>query len=290
MFSPAPSSRLGPRNCPAGTKQHLRRKGITAIGNFTPRLFVALLSIRNLRGRICAADMPSHNNATRLPAFLFDVDGTLIDSVYEHVDAWAKALKGLGIFLPNWKVHRRIGMSGESFVHELLRETRRPRLRPGELERLEQRHAAEFSKRIPSLKPLPGARELLKYLSAIKVRWAIATTGKAKQTMRLLKPLQIPKNIPVVTGDDVDHTKPSPDAFVLAAERLGVAMEDSIVVGDSVWDLLAAVRKRALGVGLLSGGSGREELNGAGAFRVYGDPADLLVHLEQLGVPGPRNG
>jgi phosphoglycolate phosphatase-like HAD superfamily hydrolase len=127
-------------------------------------------------------------------------------------------------------------------------------------------------------------------LSAIKVRWAIATTGNAKQTKRLLKPLQIPKNVPIVTGDDVDRTKPSPDAFVLAAERLGVSIEDSIVVGDSVWDLLAAVRKRALGVGLLSGGSGLEELNGAGAFRVYSDPADLLAHLEQLGVPGPRNG
>ena len=233
--------------------------------------------------------MPSHNTAPRMPAFLFDVDGTLIDSVYEHVDAWAKALKSAGIVLANWKLHRRIGMSGESFIHELLRETGRSKLRPGELERLEERHAAEFSKRIPSLEPLPGARELLRHLSAIKVRWAIATTGNAKQTKRLLKPLQIPKNVPIVTGDDVDRTKPSPDAFVLAAERLGVSIEDSIVVGDSVWDLLAAVRKRALGVGFLSGGSGLEELNGAGAFRVYSDPADLLAHLEQLGVPGPRN-
>lgn len=225
-----------------------------------------------------------------MPAFLFDVDGTLIDSVYEHVDAWATALKSAGIALANWKLHRRIGMSGESFLHELLRETGGSKLRPGELERLEERHAAEFSKKIPSLELLPGARELLRHLSAIKVRWAIATTGNKKQTMRLLKPLQIPKQVPIVTGDDVNNTKPSPDAFAMAAERLGVSIEDSIVVGDSVWDLLAAVRKRALGVGLLSGGSGREELNEAGAFRVYGDPADLLVHLEQLGVPGPRNG
>lgn len=234
--------------------------------------------------------MPSKNYAPNMPAFLFDVDGTLIDSVYEHVDAWATALKSAGIALANWKLHRRIGMSGESFLHELLRETGGSKLRPGELERLEERHAAEFSKKIPSLELLPGARELLRHLSAIKVRWAIATTGNKKQTMRLLKPLQIPKQVPIVTGDDVNNTKPSPDAFAMAAERLGVSIEDSIVVGDSVWDLLAAVRKRALGVGLLSGGSGREELNEAGAFRVYGDPADLLVHLEQLGVPGPRNG
>jgi HAD superfamily hydrolase (TIGR01549 family) len=247
------------------------------------------MSIRNHPHRISAACMPSHKNASNMPAFLFDVDGTLIDSVYVHVDTWAKALKRVGIVLPNWKLHRRIGMSGQSFLHELLRETGRPRLPQSELERLEQRHATEFSRRIPSLDPLPGASELLKYLSAIKVRWAIATTGNAKQTMRLLKPLHIPKSIPVVTGDDVDHTKPSPDAFVLAAERLGVSIEDAIVVGDSVWDLLAAVRKRALGVGLLSGGSGQEELKAAGAFRIYNDPADLLVHLEQLGVPGPRN-
>ena len=233
--------------------------------------------------------MPSQKKASSMPAFLFDVDGTLIDSVYEHVEAWSKALRAVGIVLPNWELHRRIGMSGQSFLHELLRKTGRPRLRPGDLERLEHRRAAEFSKKIPTLEPLPGARELLNYLSATKVSWAIATTGNSKQTRRLLKPLHVPKNIPVVTGDEVAHTKPSPDAVVLAAERLGVSIEDSIVVGDSVWDLLAAGRKRALGVGLLSGGSGREELEGAGAFRVYDDPADLLVHLEQLGVPGPRN-
>jgi phosphoglycolate phosphatase-like HAD superfamily hydrolase len=88
---------------------------------------------------------------------------------------------------------------------------------------------------------------------------------------------------------DSGKAKPSPDVFVIAAERLGVAIEDAIVVGDSVWDLLAAVRKRALGVGLLCGGSGKEELQAAGAFRVYEDPADLLIHLEHLGVPGPQS-
>jgi phosphoglycolate phosphatase-like HAD superfamily hydrolase len=106
--------------------------------------------------------------------------------------------------------------------------------------------------------------------------------------MRLLEHLKIPKGVPVVTGDDIKKAKPSPDAFILAAQRLGISMENSIVVGDSVWDLLAGVRKRALGVGLLSGGYGQEELERAGAFRIYADPADLLLHLEQLGVPGPH--
>jgi HAD superfamily hydrolase (TIGR01549 family) len=232
--------------------------------------------------------MSSRKQKSDFPAFLFDVDGTLIDSVYEHVDAWSKALRSAGIVLPKWKIHRRIGMSGKSFIHELVREHSLRGVQTQRIERLEQQHDNEFSKRIPSLEPVPGARDLLKHLSSIKVRWAIASTGKAEQTMRLLKPLNIPKSIAVITGDDVEKTKPAPDAFVLAAERLGVSIQESVVVGDSTWDLLAAVRKRALGVGLLSGGYGQEELERAGAFRIYESPADMLTHLEQLGVPGPK--
>ncbi len=231
--------------------------------------------------------MSSRKRLPDLPAFLFDVDGTLIDSVYEHVEAWSTALKSAGLVFPKWKLHRRIGMSGESFVYELLRENEHRPLQKGELEAMEQLHDEEFSKRIPVLDLLPGARDLLGHLSSIKVRWAIATTGNGKQTARLLKKLQLPKDVPIITGDDVSKTKPAPDAFVLAAKRLRVPMEDCVVVGDSVWDLLAAVRRRALGVGLLSGGSGAEELEQAGAFRIYNDPGDLLMHLEQLGVPGP---
>jgi HAD superfamily hydrolase (TIGR01549 family) len=221
------------------------------------------------------------------PAILFDVDGTLIDSVYEHVTAWSIALREAGIILPNWKLHRRIGMSSSSFVRELLREKRRRPARASEISKLEKRHDEEFARRMHALEPLPGARELLEYLSSIKVRWAIASTGKAEQTKCLLKPLSIPEGVPVITGDDVSETKPAPDAFLLAAERLGVSIRDSIVVGDSTWDLLAAVRKSALGVGMLSGGYGQEELERAGAFRIYEDPRDMLTHLEHLGIPGP---
>ena len=230
--------------------------------------------------------MATKKTPSSLPAILFDADGTLIDSVYEHVAAWSLALRAAGIVLPSWKLHRRIGMSGKSFLRELFREIERPQLSSTAIQKLEKTHGDEFSKRIGSLNPLPGAGELLKYLSSRKVRWAIASTGKAKQTHRLLRSLAIPSTIPVVTGDDVSKTKPSPDAFVLASERLGVEIRDCIVVGDSVWDLLAAVRKSALGVGMLSGGYSQEELERAGAFRVYQDPGDLLAHLEQLGIPG----
>ena len=218
---------------------------------------------------------------------LFDLDGTLIDSVYEHVTAWAKALRSANIVLPTWKIHRRVGMSRKSFVRELLREVKRTSRPNVSIDTLEQKHEAEFGKIIDRLDLLPGAGELLKHLSRRGVRWAIATTGSQRQTQRLLKGLDVPNNIPIVTGDDVANTKPSPDVFVVAAERLRVSIRDSIVVGDSTWDLLAAGRKSALGVGMLSGGYGQDELERAGAFRVYADPADMLTHIEHLGIPGP---
>jgi phosphoglycolate phosphatase-like HAD superfamily hydrolase len=100
----------------------------------------------------------------------------------------------------------------------------------------------------------------------------------------MLDSLGVPKDVPVVTRDQVEHAKPDPDLFLAAAGRLGVSVEESIVVGDSVWDLLAARRAHALGVGLLSGGYGEDELQQAGAYRVYQDPADLLKHLDEVGV------
>src|SRR5579862_1313381 len=92
----------------------------------------------------------------RLPAFLFDLDGTLIDSVYEHVEAWSKALRGAGLVIPNWKIHRRIGMGGKSFVQELMREEGHGRMSARQIQVLEQRHDDEFSRKITALEVLPG--------------------------------------------------------------------------------------------------------------------------------------
>jgi len=228
---------------------------------------------------------PTSGAPVPLPAVLFDLDGTLIDSNYQHVNAWAEALRGAGIVIPTWKIHRRIGMSGKSFVRELLREiARHPK--GIDVEQLERKHDRIFRRQIRALEPLPGANELLKHLSRHRVQIAIATTSGREQTTVLLRQLKIPRSTEIVTGDDVERAKPSPDIFMLAAQRLGVPIDDCIVVGDSAWDLLAAGRKSALGVGLLSGGYGEEELERAGAFRVYTDPADLLMHIEQLGLPG----
>ena len=216
-------------------------------------------------------------------AFLFDLDGTLVDSVYQHVLAWREALESAQIELSVWRIHRRVGMSGGLFVHALLRESGR-QLTPDEARRVQQRHAEAYARLVDQVRPLPGARELLAHLSAARVRWAIATSGRLESARPALQVLDLDVNTVVVTRDDVAHAKPDPDLFLRAAERLGASIDTSVVVGDSVWDQLAARRAHALSVGLLSGGYGQEELERAGAYRVYQDPADLLDHLDEVGI------
>ena len=220
------------------------------------------------------------------PAFLFDLDGTLIDSVYQHVVAWREALEEVGINLEVWKIHRRIGMSGGLFVSALARELETP-LDRETLAALPKAHADAYIRHYDSVRPLPGASELLETLSALEVPWAIATSGAERYARLGIALLGLPEDTPLVTRDQVRFAKPDPDLFLTAAELIGVDIRDSIVVGDSVWDLLAARRARALGVGVLSGGYGREELIYSGAYRVYEDPKDLLAHVDQVGVRRP---
>jgi HAD superfamily hydrolase (TIGR01549 family) len=217
------------------------------------------------------------------PALLFDLDGTLVDSVYQHVLAWREALHEAGLDLSVWRIHRRIGMSGGLFLKALERELGAT-LTEAQAETLRQSHATGVLKRLDQIRPLPGSRELLARLSSLQVPWAIATSGSEKTARPTLAMLGIPDGTPVVTRDQVAYAKPNPDLFLAAAERLRVPPRDCFVVGDSIWDLLAAQRAGALGIGLLSGGYGREELEQAGAYRVYEDPADLLAHLDELGI------
>jgi HAD superfamily hydrolase (TIGR01509 family) len=217
------------------------------------------------------------------PAFVFDLDGTLVDSVYQHVLAWREALEREGISLSVWRIHRRIGMSGGLLVNALLRETGLPVTRE-QTDRLRQLHAEAYANLVGQVRPLPGARELLEHLTRAGVPWAIATSGWMESARPAVEMLGVGGEVPLITRDQVEHAKPDPDLFLAAAQRLGVSIENSAVVGDSVWDLLAARRARALGVGLLSGGYGEDELTRAGAYRVYQDPGDLLEHLDELGV------
>jgi HAD superfamily hydrolase (TIGR01509 family) len=237
-----------------------------------------------LQGQMSPRPSRRSISTTHFPAFLFDLDGTLMDSVYQHVLAWREALEKAGIELSVWRIHRRIGMSGGLFVNALLRETGH-QLTKQEATQLQRLHAEAYGRLVAQVRPLPGARQLLDYLSKMKVPWAIATSGRIESAGPALKILGVdPEKVTVITRDQVQYAKPDPDLFLAAAKQLGVDISASVVVGDSVWDLLAARRARALGIGLLSGGYGTEELEKAGAYRVYKDPAEMLQHLDEVGV------
>jgi len=147
------------------------------------------------------------------PAFLFDLDGTLVDSVYQHVLAWREALEQVGIELSVWRIHRRIGMSGGLFVNALLRETGRE-IKSNEAEQLRRLHAEAYNRQSKQVRPLPGARELLQHLSELKVKYAIATSGRLETAGPTLELLGLPSGIPVVTRDLVRYAKPDPHLFL----------------------------------------------------------------------------
>jgi HAD superfamily hydrolase (TIGR01509 family) len=225
---------------------------------------------------------PEGERDSRL-AFLFDLDGTLVDSVYRHVQAWQEAFLKKGLLLSAWRVHRHVGLSGGMLVRALLRESGH-RMSEEEVTRIEELHGEAYGRLVSDVKPLPGARELLEELSRLERPWAIVTSSKPEKAEHALKMLGLGPEANVVTRGEVTRTKPEPDPYYVGAQRVGAPISDCVVVGDSVWDLLSAQRARALGVGFLTGGSGREELERAGAYRVYEDPADLLRHLDELGV------
>src|SRR2546421_240999 len=196
----------------------------------------------------CAVERP-------MQALIFDLDGTLVDTVYPHVVAWQQALEEAGMTIDGWRIHRRIGMSGGLFTRAVSREG-----------------------------ALPGAVQLLERLRELNVPHAIATSGRHPEIDASLEALSVPASTIVINRGDVARAKPAPDLFVTAAARLSIPAEDCYVVGDAVWDLLAARRARMFSVGLLTGGYGSDELLAAGAYRVYRDPAELAASLDELGV------
>jgi HAD superfamily hydrolase (TIGR01509 family) len=218
-----------------------------------------------------------------LRALIFDLDGTLVDTVYAHVLAWQRALDEADLPVEGWRVHRRIGMSGGLFARAVAREVGRP-LSDDETEALQRRHGELYRELLPQRRPLPGAVELLRELRELGVVHGIATSGRRPEIDASLDALGLADEVVVVERGDVRRAKPEPDLFLEAARRLECVPAECYVVGDAVWDLLAARRAGMLSVGLLSGGYGGDELTRAGAFRVYADAAELRSSLDELGV------
>jgi HAD superfamily hydrolase (TIGR01509 family) len=216
-------------------------------------------------------------------ALIFDLDGTLVDTVYAHIFAWQRALADSGLPIEGWRIHRRIGMSGGLFTRAVARELGRP-LTATEVEAIQARHGQLFRELLPERRPLPGAAELLAELQTAGVLFGIATSGRRPEIDASLETLALGPETVVVERGDVQRAKPEPDLFLACAARLGVSPEECYVVGDAVWDLLAARRARMLSIGLLSGGYGEDELTRAGALRVYRDTRDLRQSLDELGL------
>jgi HAD superfamily hydrolase (TIGR01509 family) len=220
-----------------------------------------------------------------MPALIFDLDGTLVDTVYAHVFSWQKALLESGMAIDGWRIHRRIGMSGGLFTRAVGRELGHE-LSDAEASRLQDIHDRLFHELLPpdERRPLPGAIEILAELRERNVTHGIATSGRRPGIDASLDALGIPEGTVVVERGDVARAKPEPDLFNECARRLGVSADECYVIGDAVWDLLAARRARMLSIGLLSGGYGADELQLAGAYRVYRDAAELQSSLDELGV------
>ena len=221
------------------------------------------------------------NRAQR--ALIFDLDGTLVDTVYAHVFAWQRAFAEVGLPIDGWRIHRRIGMSGGLFARAAAREIGRP-FSNKEADAIQLRHGELYREMLPERRPLPGAVELLAELRKGGIPHGIATSGRRPEIDASLDALGVGDETVVVERGHVDRAKPEPDLFLTCAERIGIPPADCYVVGDAVWDLLAARRAGMLSVGLLSGGYGEDELTRAGAFRVYRDAAELHMSLDEIGV------
>jgi HAD superfamily hydrolase (TIGR01509 family) len=218
-----------------------------------------------------------------MKALIFDLDGTLVDSVYAHVLAWQLSFAEAGMPIDGWRLHRRMGMSGGLFKRAIMRELGRTISMP-RLKALDKRHGELFRDFLPKPRPLPGAVELLRFLRRKKIIHGIATSNQRPNINSSLKALGVTKDTVVVERGDVARAKPEPDLFLECQERLRVEVKDCYVIGDAVWDLMAAPRAGMLSVGLLSGGYGEDELIRAGAFRVFRDTGELHNYLDELGV------
>ena len=216
-------------------------------------------------------------HSSDVPAGLFDVDGTLVDSNYVHVHAWVRAFEVEDQPVAAWRVHRSIGMDGDTLIRTLARGADE-----AVQERLKDHHSQFYREMAAQLTVLPGARDLLHRVSDLGMHVVLATSAPEDELMLLRRVLDCDDVISMVTSSrDVEMAKPDPGIVNVALERAGVSASCAVFVGDSTWDALAARRAGVVTIGLRSGGVGTCELDCAGASVIYDDPRDLLEHLDE---------
>ena len=214
------------------------------------------------------------------PAVLFDIDGTLVDSNYVHVHAWARAFHDEGLPVESWRVHRSIGMDGERLLQSL----------SGDADddvqnRLKDLHLRYFREAAPLLRRLPGARELLERVRSLGLQVVLASSS-SEDELKLSRPVLDCEDLvsAATSSKDVDVAKPEPTIIEIALDRAGVDADHAVYVGDAVWDIVACRRAGVRAIGLLSGGVSRGELEKAGAETVFENPQDLLDRLDETSI------
>ena len=217
---------------------------------------------------------------TGLRAVLFDIDGTLVDSNYLHVDAWHRAFQTLGVDVEAWRIHRSIGQDSGQMIDSLVGDRD-----PHWVTEVKRLHAEHYSSLAPRLRAFAHARDLLSALAEQGHIVVLATSAPEDELRILLDVLDSDDAIHATTnGDDVDVAKPDPDIVRVALERAGVGPDEAVFVGDSVWDMMAASRVGVQPFGMLSGGNAGQLLIEAGAGAIFENPADLLARLAVLGL------
>jgi HAD superfamily hydrolase (TIGR01509 family) len=214
------------------------------------------------------------------PAVLFDIDGTLVDSNYLHVHAWVRAFHDVGIAADTWRIHRAIGMDGSTLVDTLSDHA------PDDIQkRLKDLHSRFYEELIPLLRVLPGGRDILERVASMGLQVVFATSAPEDELAALRRVLDSDDLVAAITSsEDVDTAKPDPDIIGVALDRAGVTADQAMFVGDAVWDAKACARAGVSSIGLLSGGTSRDELTDAGASAVFTDAADLLAHIDDTAI------
>jgi HAD superfamily hydrolase (TIGR01509 family) len=209
-------------------------------------------------------------------AALFDIDGTLVDSNYLHVDAWQRAFHQVGHPVDAWHIHRGIGMGSSQLLATLLGDA------ADKLgDEVKELHGRFYGQSSELLRPFEHARDLVATVASRGAKVVLATSAAPGELERLRKTLDVEESVAEITSSqDVDAAKPEPEIVEVALARAGVSADRAVFVGDAVWDVIAAKRAGVPTIGLLSGGISAAELTEAGAVAVYDDAAALLHELE----------
>lgn len=228
-------------------------------------------------------DAPTLAGLPEPAALLFDLDGTLVDTVRHRIEAWSEALRRAGISVDPARLGGYIGSDGRWLAAQIALERGR-HLDSAETEELDRVSGALFDELNVAPAPLPGATELLTALDPSRVTFAIATSSRPGQVAVSVGSLRLPSAPTVTDGSHVANAKPEPDLLLASAAQLGVAPEGCWYVGDSTWDMMASVKARMIAVGVTTGAVGAAELVAAGAKVVVADLTELLTELRRRGT------